>query len=376
MKIVFTGGGTGGHFYPIIAVVEQIREIVEERKLLEPELYYIGPEPYDERALFENNITFRKSPAGKVRRYFSIRNFFDTTKTIAGIIKAVFQLFSIYPDVVFSKGGYASFPTVFAARLLRIPVIIHESDASLGRVNVWAKKFAKKIAVSYPELAEELKDERVAYTGNPIRKELITPQHEGADEFLHLEGSTPTLFFIGGSSGAQAINDVVLTALPELVKKYQVIHQTGEKNFEEIKGVGAVVLRDNEHESRYHPFGTLNTLAMRMSAGAADIIISRAGSGAIFEIASWGIPSIIIPIPEEIAHDQNKNAFSFARAGAAVVIEQRNLTEHVLLSEIDRLMDNPAKREEMGLAAKKYAKPDAARVLAEGILDSALVHES
>ncbi|PIT91387.1 undecaprenyldiphospho-muramoylpentapeptide beta-N-acetylglucosaminyltransferase [Candidatus Kaiserbacteria bacterium CG10_big_fil_rev_8_21_14_0_10_49_17] len=376
MKIVFTGGGTGGHFYPIIAIVEQIREIAKERKLLEPELYYIGPEPYDERALFENNIAFRRSPAGKVRRYFSIRNIFDSIATTLGIVKAVFQLFSIYPDVVFSKGGYASFPTVFAARLLRIPVIIHESDASLGRVNAWAKKFAEKIAVSYPELAEELNDERVAYTGNPIRKELLSPQHEGADEFLHLEAGTPTLFFIGGSSGAQAINDVVLTALPELVKKYQIIHQTGEKNLEEIEGVGSVILRDDEHASRYHPFGTLNMLAMRMSAGAADLVISRAGSGAIFEIAAWGIPSIIIPIPEEISHDQNKNAFAFARAGAAVVIEQRNLTKHVLLSEIGRLMENETKRMEMSEAAKKYAKPDAARVLAEGILDSALAHES
>ncbi|MBL7045571.1 MAG: glycosyltransferase, partial [Parcubacteria group bacterium] len=153
MKIVFTGGGTGGHFYPIIAVAQSVNAIVAERKLLKPELYYIGPSPYNERALFENNIEFKQSPAGKMRRYFSIKNIFDSIKTFFGIIKAVFQIFSIYPDVVFSKGGYASFPTVLATKLFRIPLIIHESDASAGRVNKWASTFAKKVAVSYPEVA-------------------------------------------------------------------------------------------------------------------------------------------------------------------------------------------------------------------------------
>ena len=151
MKIVFTGGGTGGHFYPIIAVAEEINNIVRERKLLAPQLYYLAPKKYDARALYENNINFRKSPAGKKRRYFSIWNFFDMFKTIFGVIKTTFQLFAIYPDVVFSKGGYASFPTLFAAKLLRIPVIIHESDAVPGKVSLWSGKFAIKIAVSYPE---------------------------------------------------------------------------------------------------------------------------------------------------------------------------------------------------------------------------------
>ena len=161
MKIVFTGGGTGGHFYPIIAVAEEINKIAKEEKLLEPELFYIAPDPYDKRALYENNITFKKSPAGKMRRYFSFWNFLDIFKTAFGVIKSTFQIFSIYPDVVFSKGGYASFPTVFASKILRIPVIIHESDAVPGRANLWAGKFARKVAVSYPEAVSYFEKEKM-----------------------------------------------------------------------------------------------------------------------------------------------------------------------------------------------------------------------
>jgi UDP-N-acetylglucosamine--N-acetylmuramyl-(pentapeptide) pyrophosphoryl-undecaprenol N-acetylglucosamine transferase len=129
MKIVLTGGGTGGHFYPIIAVAQAINQVVLERKLVEPRLYYFGDKPYDAKALFENNIEYRNVPAGKIRRYFSILNFSDTLKTGMGIITAIWRLYFIYPDIVFSKGGYASFPTLFAAKFLKIPVFIHESDS-------------------------------------------------------------------------------------------------------------------------------------------------------------------------------------------------------------------------------------------------------
>ncbi|MDE1967202.1 MAG: glycosyltransferase, partial [Patescibacteria group bacterium] len=135
MKILFTGGGTGGHFYPIIAVAEAIRERVKDRKIIPPQLFYMAPSKYDPRALFDNNIDFVAVPAGKIRRYFSILNFTDAIKTVSGCMAGIIKMFSIYPDVVFSKGGYASFPGVVAARLLRIPLVIHESDSRPGKVN-------------------------------------------------------------------------------------------------------------------------------------------------------------------------------------------------------------------------------------------------
>jgi len=145
MKIVLTGGGSGGHFYPIIAVAQNINDLVSREKIANLEMIYISTEPYNEGALFDNNITFKKVPAGKRRVYFSFLNFLDIFKMAWGAFLAIFVLFKIYPDVVFSKGGYASYPTLFAARLLRIPIVIHESDTVPGRVNKWSAKFAKRI---------------------------------------------------------------------------------------------------------------------------------------------------------------------------------------------------------------------------------------
>jgi UDP-N-acetylglucosamine--N-acetylmuramyl-(pentapeptide) pyrophosphoryl-undecaprenol N-acetylglucosamine transferase len=375
MKIIFTGGGTGGHFYPIIAVAEAIHDVSKERKLIEPDLYYIAPAPYDSRLLYENGIIFKKSPAGKMRRYFSVWNIIDIFKTGFGVMKSVLQMFFIYPDVVFSKGGYASFPAVFAAKLFRIPVIAHESDAKPGRANLWAAKFARKIAISYQQTAGYFKREDVDLTGNPVRKELYTLAREGAHEFLKLDSSIPTVLIIGGSQGAQSINDTVIDSLPMLVEKYQIIHQTGQKNIEEVKSTADVALGESSHKSRYKPFGYLNTLAMRMAGGAADLVISRAGSGSIFEIAVWGLPSILIPIPKDISHDQHDNAFAYARSGAAVVIEQKNFTPHLLIGEIERLMTDSVLRDKMKKEAKEFAKPDAARKIAEAIIDIALKHE-
>ncbi|HEY6021488.1 MAG TPA: glycosyltransferase, partial [Candidatus Paceibacterota bacterium] len=140
MKILFTGGVTGGHFYPIIAVAEAVNDEVRERKLIEPQLYFAAPDPYDNEMLLANNITFVKTSAGKIRNYFSILNFFDYFKTAWGVFRSVIRIFFLYPDVVFGKGGYGSFPTLLAAKLFRIPVVIHESDAEPGRVNKWAGK--------------------------------------------------------------------------------------------------------------------------------------------------------------------------------------------------------------------------------------------
>ncbi len=378
MKIVFTGGGTGGHFYPMIAVAEEVREIVKERKLLEPELYFYGPAQFDERALYENGITFVKTPAGKMRRYFSFLNFFDVFRTGWGILRTLFMLYRLFPDVVFSKGGYGSIPTITAAHLLGIPVIAHDSDAIPGRATLIAARFAEKVGISYGEafeyFPEKLRD-KVALTGNPVRKDLRNPAKEGSFEFLELESNVPVILVLGGSLGAEKLNDVVLSALPELVARYQIVHQTGQKHIELITKTAPIILDKNEKRYRYKPFGYLSTLAMKMAAGAADLVVSRAGSGSIAEIASWGKASILIPIPEDVSRDQNSNAFAYARSGAALVIAQNNLTPHVLIAEIDRLFTNPKARMDMAEAAKKFGKLDAARKLAEAVVETALKHE-
>lgn len=376
MKILFTGGATGGHFYPIIAVVQEVNAIVDQRSLVKPELYYCAPTPYNEKALYENELIYLPAPAGKLRLYTSISNVFDLIKTVVGSVKALWFLFKLFPDVVFSKGSYASVPTVLAARILKIPVVIHDCDAIPGRANLWAAPFAKRIAISYPEAVDyfpkEVRD-KVALTGNPIRKEILHAE-SGAHEYLGFSREVPTILILGGSQGAQPINEVVLEALPDLLEKYQVIHQTGRDHIEDVKNTASIALENHPYANRYQPQAYLDDLAMRMAAGAADLIVSRGGS-TIFEIAAWKKPALLVPLSEQISRDQRKNSYAAARLGGAVVVEQTNLTPHVLLAEIDRMMDKPEKLKAMGEALGTLHHPDAARKIAEEILAIALKHE-
>ena len=378
MRIVLTGGGTGGHFYPLVAVTEAIEDLCKERTLIEPELYYVGPQPFDKVALLEHDIQYRESPAGKLRRYPSVLNIFGLIKTAIGIARATMQLFGLYPDVVFSTGGYAAFPTIYAARLLRIPLVIYDADATPGRVSLWSSKYARWIAVAHPDAAKQFPAkvrDKIARIGHPLRQEIESPTKEGGYEFLKLDTSVPVIFVMGGSQGAVAINETIIDALKELVTRYDVVHQTGSANLDEVSKISSVVLKDSPYKERYRIYGLLNTLALRMAAGIASVVIARAGSGTIFEIASWGKPAILVPIPEDVSHDQTQNAFSYARTGAAVVIEQRNLTPHILVAEVDRLMADKELQQKMIEAGKAYAKPDAARKVAIILLETAISHE-
>ncbi|MHB1769765.1 MAG: UDP-N-acetylglucosamine--N-acetylmuramyl-(pentapeptide) pyrophosphoryl-undecaprenol N-acetylglucosamine transferase [Minisyncoccota bacterium] len=379
MTIAFTGGGTGGHFYPIIAITEAINDIVREKRLIAPKLYFLAPEPLDQKALFENGIVYLKIPAGKIRRYASLGNFTGAFKTLIGIFSALAVLFRLYPDVVVSKGGYGSVPTVIAARLLRIPVVIHESDAKPGRANLFAAKFAQKIAISFESAAAYFParvQDKIARTGIPIRKALTRVESEGARQYLGLEMHIPTILILGGSQGSLKINESVLSSLPSLVSFANIIHQTGETHFKNVEAIAHVILAKDPHASRYHPFNYLSEISLQRAAGVADIVVSRAGSGTIAEIGLWKKPAILIPIPESVSHDQRSNAYAYARTGAAIVLEEENLTPHILASEIQRITNDPALGKRMAAGAAGFTDPDAARILATAVLSIALAHES
>lgn len=378
MRILFTGGGTGGHFYPIISIAEELNKLAKEKRLVELELFFMSPTPYNASVLYENNITYKKNSAGKLRRSASsmkfILNFVDMFKTGWGTLVSIIEIYKLYPDVVFGKGGYASFPALLAARILGIPVVIHESDTIPGRVNLWAGKFAKRIAVSYKEASKYFKAENVAYTGQPVRKDIALPITSGAREFLGLPENVPVILFLGGSQGARKINDALMGGLKRLLEKYSVIHQAGPNNIAEVKATAEAILYDSPYKDRYKPFDYLNMVSLRMAAGVASVVVSRAGSS-IFEIASWGVPAIIIPIDEKVSRDQRSNAFAFAREGGCSVIEEINLTPNILIGEIDRLVGDEEVRARMQEADKKIYKPEAARLIAEEILKIALEHE-
>lgn len=378
MKIAIIGGGSGGHFYPLMAVAESIQKQAREQKLVEPRLYYIGPNPYNPKELFDRGIEFIKVVAGKRRinpKGFSrVRNFFDIFKMGYGCVVALIKMFFLFPDVVFAKGGFAAFPVLFAARVLGIPVIIHESDSVPGRVNVWAGKFAKRIAVAFPEAADYFDKSKIAYTGNPVRKDVAQPLTVGAYEYLDLQKDIPVIAIMGGSQGAKKINDVIVSSIAQLVEKYQVIHQAGRSNIEIVKGMAKLALDGSSHPERYKPVDYLNTMSMRMLAGIADVIVSRSGSS-LFEIALWGVPSIMIPITDSNGDHQRKNAFNYARSGACVVIEESNLTPQILINEISRIVNDRDLRDKMSADAKKFARPDAGDIIAHEVLNIALSHE-
>jgi UDP-N-acetylglucosamine--N-acetylmuramyl-(pentapeptide) pyrophosphoryl-undecaprenol N-acetylglucosamine transferase len=374
MKILLTGGSSGGHFYPLIAVAEEINELIKEKKLIEAEIFFISDSPYDSEALAQNNITFIKNPAGKMRRYFSILNFFDFFKIIWGTFSCLIKIFFLYPDVIFSKGSGVSFPVLFSAKILKIPVVIHESDSVPGKTNLWAGKFAKRIAVSYKEAMEYFDKTKVAYTGNPIRKSIQNLSVLESRELLGLTEKIPTILILGGSLGAQIINEAIIQILPRLVEKYYIIHQTGKMNIEETIKMSGVVLSESKLKERYRPYDYLNDLNLSVAAGASNLVISRAGS-TIFEIANWGIPSIIIPITNSNGNHQRENAYNYARSGGAIVIEEANLEPNILLSEIDRLIENPSLLEKMSLGAKSFSKDNSAKLIAEEIINIGLSHE-
>jgi UDP-N-acetylglucosamine--N-acetylmuramyl-(pentapeptide) pyrophosphoryl-undecaprenol N-acetylglucosamine transferase len=374
MKIVMTGGGTGGHFYPIIAVAEELINIIDSKNLADTSIYYISDTPYDKKALYENGIIYKKVSAGKMRISPSLKSISDIVKTMIGILQGFFTLFSIYPDIVFSKGGYSAFPTVFAAKILGIPVIIHESDSIPGRVNKWSGSFARSVAVSYKQEINYFPKNKIIHTGQPIRRDYLEPTAVGAHEFMNLEKEIPIIWILGGSQGSRSINIAMEETFDTLLQDYQIVHQVGKSNFESMKKLTDATLHNHDFKYRYHIFDHLNTLSMKMMAGVASIVITRGGS-TLFEIAHWRIPSIVIPLRNSHANHQIKNAYNYAREGACIVIEENNMSDQLLIFEINRIVNEEKIRNRMIEGTKRFDIENASVKIAKEIINIALAHE-
>lgn len=358
MKIGFVGGGSGGHFYPLIAVAEVLQAQPDT-----PDLYYFGPSPYNKEALATYNITYVPCPAGKLRRYFSLQNFFDIFRTFFGFFVALYKLFIVYPDVIFSKGGYTSVPVLQAARLLRIPVVIHESDAVPGKANKLAASFARYIGISYDDVARHFPSEKTALTGIPLRKEIIAAS-ERPFEKLGIPADKPLIYITGGSLGADRLNNVVLDSLDELLPHFRIFHQTGTAHYDELLLAAQTLLKDSPLIDDYYIMGSIPAETVSLLYDAAAVVVTRAGSTTLFEIAAHGKPAIIVPIPEDVSRDQRTNAFAYAGTGAASVIEQQNLTSHLLTDELQTIINDPNRTAAMSAAAQAQAVPDAAQKIA------------
>jgi len=369
-KILFTGGGTGGHIFPIVAISREIRKICPEEKI---EFFYLGPkDKFGEIFLSQEGIKVKKILAGKIRRYVEVKSFLENLidvflKIPIGIFQAFFYIFFLAPDLIFSKGGFGSIPAIIAGKLLGVPIFLHESDAIPGMANRFLARFSLEIFVSFPKTLY-FTEEKMILVGNPIRREILEGSKEEAKEYFKLVGGKPLVLILGGSQGAQRINDKILEILPEILKNFELIHQCGEKNFSQVKEEAKVMIV-KDFEKYYHLFPFLKEEELKMAYAACDLIVSRAGAGTIFEIAALGKPAILIPLPEAAQDHQLKNAYTFAETGAAKVLEEKNFTPHFFWERLRYLFSHPEELEKMSRAAKEFSKPNAARIIAGYIVD-------
>jgi len=365
MKVVFTGGGTAGHIYPLLAV---IREMKKNYSAPDLDLYYYGPKDAQTSTMFSSEGVKAKSiPSGKIRRYTSGKNFSDPFLVFFGAIKALFSFFFLAPDVVFSKGGYGSFPTVLAAKLLHVPIFLHESDVIPGLASKMEGKWAIEVFTSFRDTENFPKDKMVC-VGNPIRTTLIDGTKEAAKKLFKIEGKKPILLILGGSQGSQKINNLVLEVLPELLENFELIHQSGRAHYKQVAREASVLAEDNL-KVRYHVEPFLNEEKLKNALAACDLIISRAGSGAIFEIAMAKKPSLLIPLANSAQDHQLNNAYKYQEYGGCEVIEEANLKPHFFLEKLKYLFAHPKILEVMKDGTANFEKPKAARIIANYLLE-------
>ena len=368
-RVLTTAGGTAGHIYPIVAVVSELQTMAAEQQV-NLEVRYLGAYGPFKGFLQENNIKVQKVANSKLRRYFAWQNFVDGPKFVWSVLQSLWKIYWFMPDVLFSKGGPGSLAVVLVARFYRVPVIVHESDAISSITTQITSKFADVVAVSFASLTGKFPNKEVIYTGNPVRKYLLTDpiSKEKGRGYFGFDPNAPLLLVLGGSQGSTSINDFILDVLPDLVQSVQVLHQTGKEDYSRVVREAGVVLKKlpEDAQRRYKAVDYFEK-DIRIAYQGADLVVSRSGSG-IFELAAFGKPSILIPLPWAANDHQGANAAQYQKAGAAIVMEQDNLLPHVFLNNVVGLLTNPAKLGAMGEAARAFYKSDAASNLAQVIL--------
>lgn len=375
LRILLTGGGTGGHIYPLIAVAAELRKICDEQGILLDTRYLGVYGPYKD-TLAINNILARRIVKSKLRRYFSLYNFIDGPKFIWSLLQAIFKIYWFMPDMLFSKGGPGAVAVVLAARFYRIPIIVHESDTIPGLSNMISSRYAKIVLTSFASTAGYFPRNKVITVGNPIRQYLVSELENEVKEknkrIFGFSSELPLILVIGGSQGAAPLNEFILDVLPSILEKTQIFHQTGSANYEEtLKEVAFIAEKMPEDiKVRYKAVAYLGD-DIKKAYVAADLVVSRAGASSIFEIAALGKPSILIPLPADVAaHDhQTKNAYEYAAGDAAIVMEQSNLLPNLFISQVQKIVQNSDVAEKMSMAARNFSRIEAASKIAQIIVE-------
>ena len=373
-RILLVGGGSGGHIFPLKAVARELIDSSRE-KGFDLELMALA-ENGKWRNDFESiGVKFRKIRSPKLRRVEGGR--FDPLAFLnvpLALLQSLWVLFIFMPDLVFSKGGFASTIPSLVAKLYFIPLFIHESDAVPGLANRFLAGLASRIFISFDDSAKFFNRRNTVFSGNPVRKDLIGPDKNQAAGHFNLSLDRKTVLFIGGSQGAEPINDLVLASLVELTGDFQVIHQTGDRNFEKISQEAEKIKTEGREdygrhvEKNYRVYGFLNEEDLKNAYTLADIVVARAGANLLAEISSVGKPAIVIPYEYSAGGHQKANAAEFARFGA-VVLEENNLKPHILINQIRHLTD-PETAAAVSRKIKQFVKPDAASIITEECLSA------
>jgi UDP-N-acetylglucosamine--N-acetylmuramyl-(pentapeptide) pyrophosphoryl-undecaprenol N-acetylglucosamine transferase len=325
--IVLTGGGSAGHVTPNIALIPALKKAGYD-------IFYIGSYNGIEKKLIEDyNIPYFGIATGKLRRYFDPKNFSDPFRVLKGFTEAVKLLRKIQPDVVFSKGGFVSVPVVRAAGFLKIPYIVHESDMTPGLANKLSMTGARKICCNFPETLTSLPADKAVLTGTPIREELGMGSREEGKKLCGFTDDKPVLMVIGGSLGAQSVNETVRYALPRLLPDFNVVHICGKEKMDNLK-----LSVPGYKQFEYVKNELKDIFAM------ADIVVSRAGANSICELLALKKPNILIPLSTKASRgDQMLNARSFEQQGFSLVIDNDDLDEDILVETIQDLYENREK---------------------------------
>lgn len=325
-KLLLTGGGTAGHVTPNIAMLPLLREQGYD-------ISYIGSyNGIEKKLITEQNVPYYGISTGKLRRYFDLKNLTDPFRVIKGCFEARKLIRTIKPDVVFSKGGFVSVPVVLAAHREHIPVIIHESDMTPGLANKICIPYANKVCCNFPETVAMTPDSKGILTGTPIRAELSRGDRQTGLDLCHFTSNKPVIMVIGGSLGAQHVNEAIRSILPSLLERFQVVHLCGKGKVDE----------SFYSTTGYYQFDYIDKELKDLFA-AADIVVSRAGANAIFELLSLNKPNLLIPLPAGASRgDQILNAQSFKKQGFSMVLPEEELTNESLYLAICNLYEHRA----------------------------------
>ena len=377
LRVLLTGGGTGGHIYPLIAVAEELKKQAEGFGL-DLDLRYFGGEREYARQIVGSGMDFIPIFSSKLRRYWSLLNLIDILKFFISLPQILWKMFWFMPDVIFSKGGPGALAVILIGRFYRIPVVIHESDSVPGLTNKFSARFASKVFLAFASAQDYLKNKNIEVIGNPVRESLFQqaeslPSGESrqiqAKKGFGLNPNEPVILILGGSQGSERINNFVLENLELLISEFQVFHQTGIRNYEEYKKEFEFKTKDwgDAEKNRYH-FQAFLDKDMADALIVADLVISRAGSGSIFELSAFGKPAILVPLDESANDHQRKNAYTYSQIGAAIVIEEKNLLGNLVLEELKKISASPDLLQKMSQAAQSFYHPDSALLITKHLL--------